>query len=346
MKKLFVLLAISYLTITGLIAQSIKLNKGDEFSYRTSIFEHKDIKSTENDLVNKYESFNSQQISFKVVEALQHQYKLTAKVENIQNYERRKSGKRDQWQTGGSFHQLIKNENTLFYSADYQLEMFLTDMVEDKQIKITNVECVNEEYKLMFPDSTLIEKYEKSIKGLFLVNQKKLKKGRILKLEKQAYIVSDTKDNVLMLSSVEEKNEPQYLLKYDLKSGLLLERNIFVNSQGHEEKVLYVDPQKEDFTNRTDERKIERTNLIVINKEPYYTHKYQKNEHVKDSTLLRTNVTIRGKILNPTSDRNVAIEWAESVPNAYNKYCINTTLADDNTFELRLFIDKLQKVAL
>ncbi|MFC0876780.1 TlpA family protein disulfide reductase [Saccharicrinis sp. FJH2] len=346
MKKLFVTLFLSFLFF-WLKAQSVSLKQGDEFSYRTSSYYHGHFINADEKVDRLDEHISCHQITFKVIEVLpQKKYKLKAQYEELNNYYRSKKQTDEQWQTGINYDRTLRNKFSNFNMPEYTIEFTLSEKGE-----ITEPEVINRSTPTSrehFSDSLLIRMFQSRSKEFFSGLPKKLRQGQQVEINNQNYVVAEINNNHAILNSLDvggihHASEAQVL--FNLNNGLLLEKNVYEDRLGVEQKIK--NPGNDlvtDTKGTTDIVLISRCSLVTNNKEPYYTYKYQKNDHIKDSTLLETNVTIRGKIINPSTDRNVSVEWAESVPNAYNRYGINTRLNDDNTFEIRLHIDRLQKV--
>ncbi|RKD91663.1 TlpA family protein disulfide reductase [Mangrovibacterium diazotrophicum] len=346
MKKTIMPLIILCFSLSTTLGQSIRLNLGDEFSYRHSTFSHKDNQNPADEEITQTESFDCQQVNFKVTEVLPHHYKLTAHCETVQHYDRSKNESNEQWKTGQNYDKPLKNQYTTFYSPDYDAEFILTDKGEIKETVILTQVSLDKDHKNNVPDSILVRLFEGAINGFFFNHSKKLKRGQTIIINEQECTVEEIVNNQLVLTSTSNGRQIQSQLKYDLNKGLLLERNSYEDSHGKNEKsVRYPAPgEREEITYKTDERRIVSTRLIVDNHKPFQC-RFRSNDCEKDTVFTTTNVRIRGKIKNPRGNGDVAIHFNENAPSAYYRNMIISKVAEDNTFELRFHLDQPREVS-
>jgi thiol-disulfide isomerase/thioredoxin len=345
MKKLSIFLFVGILSIALAKGQSIKLSKGDEFSFRNSFYQYDDSKNSDNSPAKINELINCNQVNFKVDEVLSHQYKLTVQYEEITNYYREKENNSDHWRSGSNYDKTLKNQYSNMALPEYKVELTLTDKGKVTNAKVISASFGNDKNRRANPDSVLINRIKNITNALFQAFPQKVKTGQTIELNKQKFSVSEINYNQVTLISPEVDNGNEIQIKYDLKKGLLLEHNIFSNTHGVDKSVAYqTSPGERVVTKyKSDIISLSRIHLIANNKQPF-TCKYWKNGIEKDTIFTNTNVTIKGKVINPTEDRRVYIYWSETVPNAYNSYYVSTELSSDNTFEMHLPIDNLQKV--
>ncbi len=319
MKKItFILLSI--FAFTTIHAQQQRLQKGDVFEYRKS--KH----SLNNEKLYQFEGMDRSSITFKVLDVTNTGYSIESHLTEIDSYFRNQNKQNNQWESGTYYYSDLasvkkkKNISGSFSVADLDTIRFKLSLNGE----ISDIEIIDPLTK-EFPKNLEIYKisFQYIFKPFIVPLPQQIKLNEEITFNNATYSIAELNSNYITLTSKQSE------LKVNPKNGVILER------QSH---VITKDQVK-------DKTETERTVLIVNNQTPYNC-RYSKNGISKDTTLINTNVTIRGKIKNPVLNERVYIEWHEDKANGFDEYTISSTLKKDSTFEIRLHIDDIRKIDL
>jgi len=328
----------------SLTAQQQRLKKGDVFTIKKSKFSQhlaevriskdyiKEIGLNQADKTQKQiEGMNITSSTYKILDVLDDHYRIQFSDSLIFSYERGKYLQSKQWKTIKSqLYQTIpcqsnrdeKNSFTIPDLNDVKFDLSFTGEISNIVTK-DSLQSINPEMEKKIK-SILKRKFHFPVTEIPYT----FHSGEKIKINDEEFIISEITESYISIynesisDSIHKRNE----YKIDPITGLILENQSYLKGNN--------------FTTNTRQ-------VLIANTPKNNDCIFKKNDIKEDSTQLKTNVIIKGKILNPKNNMKVQVTWNEKLPggiNRYNNYKAITHLKSDNTFELKLYIDRIQKI--
>ncbi len=359
MKHLTFLLFFVFLSLFS-YAQSIHLEVGDKFEYQftnysTTLDANNSIQTKE------LESYTLVSYKFNVTQKEKSGYKIECFQATTDTYSRVRKDKNSLWETSSNKHNELYNEQTSFeknLDTHFTLHLNKDGNISDVKIK-DYASRINKMNRKFLPSKKSIEEqFKKFLDSYFFNIPNNIKIGETITLKGNKYALERNENGLLTFSNKYDKDidYSNTTTHYPQKTKTT---NRFTGKSSGPEKII-IDKN----TGLVKEKIYNRTQNLIINENPNntrttkITHRgvclaesrngykclFIDDGKQDSTTLFNTNVRIRGRIIHPDQDRRVVLSWGESLPSAYKKMGIITTLYDDNTFEIRLHLDQIKYI--
>lgn len=351
---LFILL---FVTSTG-FAKRIVLNKGYEFEYRISSYydSEEEVKLNQFKL---FESYNLESYQFKVLEITEDGYALVCNYEKRIIYSRQKPRGKSQWQTLLNRNMELHNKETSNDGlVDCEFRLTLSHEGEVGNLSMVGYAKEVKDRKYLTEEKDILDQHRKNLLSYFFKIPKSIKPGDTITNANASYLLdSEDGESIYFTSNVNDDVE-YTTLRNVYPETEIVETSYKGNRNG--KMTLIIDKVnglvKELCASHTINTIINGNSLLsnIINENTRGVFMSDTKEGFdcvyvsdgkRDTTVLyNTNVRIRGKITNPHENRIVQLQWFKREPSAYIRMGIEVPLNDDNTFEFRLQVDKLEKI--
>ncbi len=321
-----ILFFITVFLFTTINAQQQRLKVGDEFSFRNTKFTQSKTNSKESEAIVR------QQISWKVVDVTDESYWIDVDYNLIGSYNRLKNEKSDQWKSRLSeYPELSHNKNKYYQTSNYSLfnldtiRLHLSHTGELLDVEIIDSLIINLPELKPVIENNITQTWH----SLFFALPESLQVNDKINYDNTQYQVKEVTPDYISFIHNENttKSVNRTELKVNLVNGFIIEQIHYQNTSKINDSLLLK----------------ERTVLIKDNDRPYKCS-FSFNGSKKDTIITNTNVTIRGKITNPSFSHHVSVFWGISMPGGYDRCEIITDLQPDSTFEIRFHIDDIKKV--
>ncbi|HLW07695.1 MAG TPA: hypothetical protein VKY45_09025, partial [Marinilabiliaceae bacterium] len=351
---LFILL---FVTSTG-FAKRIVLNKGYEFEYRISSYydSEEEVKLNQFKL---FESYNLESYQFKVLEITEDGYALVCNYEKRIIYSRQKPRGKSQWQTLLNRNMELHNKETSNDGlVDCEFRLTLSHEGEVGNLSMVGYAKEVKDRKYLTEEKDILDQHRKNLLSYFFKIPKSIKPGDTITNANASYLL-DSEDGESLYFTSNVNDDVEYTTSRNVYPETeIVETSYKGNRNG--KMTLIIDKVnglvKELCASHTINTIINGNSLLsnIINENTRGVFMSDTKEGFdcvyvsdgkRDTTVLyNTNVRIRGKITNPHENRIVQLQWFKREPSAYIRMGIEVPLNDDNTFEFRLQVDKLEKI--
>ncbi|MDA3853243.1 MAG: TlpA disulfide reductase family protein, partial [Bacteroidales bacterium] len=343
MKQLLVLFLLLTTGLHVAHSQTLNLDLGDKFEYRVSSYNNETRQNTRKD-TRLYESYSMSSYQLEVQEVIGNDYSLICNYSLTNSYTHQKPFGEYQWQTTSCNHKELHNKKTIADQfEDLQFRLQLSQQGEIKKIELLKYP-INPNYKTQKEDitrihKTLLQKYFFKFPKEYIVNEG-------FKANETSFMVDSLDKNQVYLSyhSDIELDEKVYEGEIQTEGKVIIDRK-----KGYVKELMTITNQDIISDNKKHEPytsyHINRGVNITSTQTPF-TCQYLEDGKKSKITFDSTNVCIRGHINHPDQKREVYLQWFKREPSAFKRMGVIVPLQEDNTFEIRVHIDKLQHVFL
>ena len=350
MKLHFFTLCLLFLTIVNSSSQNLNLKVGDKFEYHLSHY-NKGNEQEKEGQKDFFESYNLTVYKFQVTKVNKNNYTLSCDYRPESNYSRKKEYGKSQWQTEDCNYRELHNSTTQPYhlqDADFEVTISKDGNVEDLKLKT---------YSNVYNKSNFAKVQKRSLQDLFIQLPKQLNVGeRFIFNEMNFDLDSIDSKNIYLTVKMDEDinntvtstiNEKE-TIKTNAKGQYTGHGLVIIDKAAGIVKEIVTSTDIDYISNGNPEQKTHseftiRKVLVKTNTSPF-TCTYIDDGNKSERTLKTTNVTIKGKIEHPDQHREAYITWNESTPSAFKRMGMSVPLKQDNSFEFKLYIDKICKI--
>ena len=324
--KQVTLILIALFILVNINAQQQRLKKGDEFNFRTTSY------NNTVDHTGIHEGVYRHQTTYKVLDASEAGYRIQYTDSLISSYNRQKSADNKQWQSGvGRYPSINPNIHDEHSNRSFSLYNFKDVIIQiSPKGELKDIE-IKDSLFIKHPEmeSTIKKAFKKYIKFPIINLPETTKIGEEIELKDGTFKVTDTcSEFITLIKNVPSPNKVRIEYKINPNTGIIIEQQSY---------------NKDSTAVNNIKNKIKRMILVKESPQPYACQ-FSTNHVVKDTTLINTNVTIRGKITNPSFKHPVKVTWYSDRPGGSDNYEIITPLKKDSTFEIKLYTNDLKRI--